>query len=149
MTGSLYFWSSDLIATTSGSNSPMAAEAVLFMRSDVKVAIPHFLGGNEEINTTFFGGPFVILSTPFLNSNKMIYIHFRSNSLNCQANWLLNRIKKCFFRTDELIMGCRDLRMKIWRISKIFTQFLFSFALKMNIIVYYSTILLGIIGNRL
>jgi hypothetical protein len=48
--------------------------------------MPHFLGGNEEINTTFFGEPFVILSTPFLDSDKVNYIHFRSSSLSCQAN---------------------------------------------------------------
>jgi hypothetical protein len=45
--------------TTSGSNSPFAANAILLIRSDVKVAIPHFLGGNEEIKTTFLAEGFI------------------------------------------------------------------------------------------
>jgi len=43
----------------------MAAVAVLSIRSEVKVAIPHFLGGKEEINATFFVEPFAIPNIPF------------------------------------------------------------------------------------
>jgi len=43
----------------------LAAKAVLSIRSDVKVAIPHFLGGKEEINTTFFAVLLVIRRNPF------------------------------------------------------------------------------------
>jgi hypothetical protein len=32
------------------------------IRSEVKVAIPHFLGVKEEMNATFLTGPFPILA---------------------------------------------------------------------------------------
>jgi hypothetical protein len=43
----------------------LAADVTLLIRSEVKVAIPHFLGVKEEINATFFGEPFTIPNTFF------------------------------------------------------------------------------------
>jgi hypothetical protein len=37
----------------------------------VKVAIPHFLGGKELINATFFGEPFAIRNTSFENDEMV------------------------------------------------------------------------------
>jgi hypothetical protein len=41
------------------------AIAAFLIRSAVKVAIPHLLGGKDEINATFFGVPFAIRNIPF------------------------------------------------------------------------------------
>jgi len=38
----------------------LAADVTFLIRSEVKVAIPHFLGGKEEINATFFVELFAI-----------------------------------------------------------------------------------------
>jgi len=54
----------------------LAADAVLFIRSDAKVAIPHFLGRKEDINTTFFGGPFAIGNIPFQVDTKYAFLFY-------------------------------------------------------------------------
>jgi hypothetical protein len=64
------------MANTIGSNPPLAADAVFLIRSDVKVAIPHLTGGNEEINATLFGVIFVIFRPPYKqqqNNNYPVY----------------------------------------------------------------------------
>jgi hypothetical protein len=43
----------------------LAAVPVFLIRSDVKVAMPHFLGGKEEIKATFLIIPLAIRSILF------------------------------------------------------------------------------------
>ena len=52
--------------TSSDGDMIPLAPAVAFMfviRSEVNVAIPHFLGGNEAMKAIFLGGRFAILHT--------------------------------------------------------------------------------------
>jgi predicted nucleic-acid-binding Zn-ribbon protein len=60
---------------------------VLLIRSDVKVAIPHFLGGKEETNATFFTELFSIVHLQFLKAYSKRCCYSTAYYRNCQVNW--------------------------------------------------------------